>query len=278
MLKATQVALDLLREAAWRKWFLGLFLTITAVLVLLGFSLQLDVVDGAIAGSSLFGEVLFADIRTASSALEPLFMGTTVAAAMIGALFLSVACSDFAPSLLSPGRIEHLLSLPVTRAQLLLGTWAGGLSVAIISTAYGAAGLVVLLGLKTGVWNFRLLAGALIGVVVFATVYAAMMLAAVLVRSAAFCAAVGLATVTLGVVSSARASIARAIDPGVGRLIFEWAMVPIPRLGSLAVRAAFVSGEHAFETVELWRLVGGATLFSAGILLVALFIFERKDF
>ena len=68
MLKATQVALDLLREAAWRKWFLGLFLTITGVLILLGFSLQLDVVDGAIAGSSLFGEVLFSEIRTASSA------------------------------------------------------------------------------------------------------------------------------------------------------------------------------------------------------------------
>src|SRR6476620_4965675 len=106
MLKASQVAMDLLREAAWRKWFLGLFITITAVLVLLGFTLQLDVVDGAIAGSSIFGEVLFADIRTASSALDPLFMGVTIAAAMGGALFLSVACSDFAPSLLSPGRIE----------------------------------------------------------------------------------------------------------------------------------------------------------------------------
>src|SRR5256885_66527 len=124
MLKAAQVALDLLREAMWRKWFLGLFLTITGVLVLLGFSLQLDVVDGA-----------------------------------------------------------------------------------------------------------------LIGVLVFATVYAAMMLAAVVVRSAAFSAAVGLATVILGVISSNRASIARAIDPGAGRLVFEWAMVPVPKLGTLALRA-----------------------------------------
>lgn len=278
MTKAAQVALDLLREAAWRKWFLGLFITITGVLVLLGLSLQLDVVDGAIAGSSLFGEVLFPDIRTASSALDPLFMGTTLTAATVGALFLSVACSDFAPSLLSPGRIEHLLSLPVTRAQLLLGTWAGGLTVAIIATAYGALGVIVLLGAKTGIWNFKLLGGALIGVVVFATVYAAMMLAAVLVRSAAFCAAVGLGTVVLGLVSSARASIARAIDPGAGRLIFEWAMVPVPKLGSLAVRAAFLSGNHAYDAAELWRLIAGAGLFSGGLLLIALFIFERKDF
>ena len=161
MLKASQVALDLLREAAWRKWFLGLFITITAVLVLLGFSLRLDVVDGAIAGSSLFGSVLFEDILTASAALDPLFMATTLCGAMGGALFLSVACADFAPSLLSPGRIEHLLSLPVTRAQLLLGTWAGGLAVAIIATLYGALGVVVLLGAKTGVWRLEMLGGAI---------------------------------------------------------------------------------------------------------------------
>lgn len=278
MIKALQVALDLLREAAWRKWFLGLFITITAVLVLLAFSLQLDVVDGAIAGSSIFGAVLFEDIRTASAALGPLFMATTVCAAMGGALFLSVACADFAPSLLSPGRIEHLLSLPVTRAQLLLGTWAGGLGVSIIATLYGACGVVVLLGAKTGVWNLRLLLGALIGVVVFATVYAAMMLAAVAVRSAAFSAAVGLAVCILGIVSSSRAAIAKAIDPGAGRLIFEWAMVPIPKLGTLAVRAAFLSGERAFDLNELWRLVAGAGLFSGAVLFVALFLFERKDF
>lgn len=278
MLKTAQVAMDLLREAAWRKWFLGLFLAITATLVLLGFTLQLDVVDGAIAGSSFFGEVLFEDIRTASAALAPLFMGVTVAASMVGAMFLSVACSDFAPSLLSPGRIEHLLSLPVTRAQLLLGTWVGGLAVATLSTLYATAGLLVLLGVKTGVWNFMLLVGSLIGVIVFATVYAVMMLAAVLVRSAAFSAAVGLAMVVLGIVSSARAGIAKAIDPGFGRLAFEWSMVPIPRLGSLAVRAAFLTGDHAFDTSELGRFVAGAVLFSAGILLVALFIFERKDF
>jgi hypothetical protein len=57
--KTVQVALDLLREAMWRKWFLGLFLAITAVLVLLGFSLQLDVVDGAIADEALEVPVRF---------------------------------------------------------------------------------------------------------------------------------------------------------------------------------------------------------------------------
>jgi Cu-processing system permease protein len=276
--KLLQVAMDLLREAAWRKWFLGLFLAISAVLALLGFTLKLDVVDGAIAGSSLFGSMLFDDILSVNAALDPLFMGITVCAAAGGALFLSVACADFAPSLLSPGRIEHLLSLPVTRAQLLLGTWLGGVTVAVIATLYGAMGVVVLLGVKTGLWNARMLWGALIGVAVFATVYAGMMLAAVMVRSAAFSAATGLALTLLGIASSNRAAIAKAIDPGLGRKAFEWAMVPVPKLGTLAVRAAFLSGHHALDAGELGRLLGGAALFAAGVLVLALYLFERKDF
>jgi Cu-processing system permease protein len=276
--KLLQVALDLLREAAWRRWFLGLFLAISAVLALLGFTLKLDVVDGAIAGSSLFGSMLFDDILSVNAALDPLFMGTTVCAAAGGAMFLSVACADFAPSLLSPGRIEHLLSLPVTRGQLLLGTWLGGVTVAIIATLYGALGVVVLLGVKTGLWNLQMLSGALIGVAVFATVYAGMMLAAVLVRSAAFSAATGLTLTLLGIASSNRAAIAKAIDPGLGRTAFEWAMVPVPKLGTLAVRAAFLSGHHVLDRAELWRLLGGAALFAAGVLALALYVFERKDF
>jgi Cu-processing system permease protein len=278
MLKAAHVALDLMREAAWRRWFLGLFLAITFVLLLLGFTLKLDVVDGAIAGSSLFGELLFHDIRSVNAALTPLFLGTTLVAATGGAFFLSVACADFGPSLLSPGRIEHLLSLPVTRAQLLLGTWLGGVAVAVIATLYGSLGVVVLLGAKTGLWNARLLAGALIGVACFAAVYAGMMLAAVLVRSAAFSAAVGLSLSVLGIISSNRAAIAKAIDPGLGRTAFEWAMVPMPRLGSLAVRAAFISGRQQVDLNELFRLLGGAALFTAGVLALALYLFERKDF
>jgi hypothetical protein len=55
-------------------------------------------------------------------------------------------------------------------------------------------------------------------------------------------------------------------------------MVPVPRLGTLAVRAAFLSGHHALDTKELLRLLGGAGLFAAGVLALALYLFERKDF
>ena len=229
-----RVAFDLLLEASRRKWFLALFGAITLVLLVLGFSLQLDVVDGAIAGSKLFGAFLSKDIVSANRVLSALYTATAFVSFYGGAFFLAIACSDFAPELLSPGRIEHLLSLPVARWQLLFGTFVGVVTLAAAGTLYGACGLTVLLGVKTGVWNWNLVIGSAVGWVGFCALYAVMLTVNFFVRSAALSGALAVVTLILGVVASFRESIAVAMNPGVGRTLFSWAMLPIPRLGTLA--------------------------------------------
>src|SRR5262249_28279754 len=47
------VALDLLREAQSRRWFLVLAIAITILLVVFGLALRMDVVDGALAATRL---------------------------------------------------------------------------------------------------------------------------------------------------------------------------------------------------------------------------------
>lgn len=64
------VAVDLLREAASRKWFLALGIGITTALVVLGFALRLEVVDGALAATKLFGKTVNSDIRSVDVALR----------------------------------------------------------------------------------------------------------------------------------------------------------------------------------------------------------------
>jgi Cu-processing system permease protein len=51
----------------------------------------------------------------------------------------------------SPGRIEHLLALPVRRAELVLGTFLGVIALVLLGAVYASAGLVLVLGSKTGV-------------------------------------------------------------------------------------------------------------------------------
>jgi ABC-type transport system involved in multi-copper enzyme maturation permease subunit len=257
---------------------LGLLIAISLVLVLLGFFLKLDVVDGAIAGSKLFGAVIFDNIMPSDVALGPVYMTVAGFGFFGGALFLAVACSDFAPSLLSPGRIEHLLSLPVARWQLLLGTYLGVLALSVMCTAYGAVGVTVVFGVKTGVWTSALLKGSLLGVAGFCALYAAMLTSALFVRSAAAGASVGLFVLVMGILSSVRDSIEGSLEPGFGRLAFHYGVQPFPRLLKLAGECVHLAGGRDFDGALTARLVASALIFSLGMLAVAVWRFERKDF
>ncbi|MGZ3458232.1 MAG: hypothetical protein ACXU86_06945, partial [Archangium sp.] len=68
------IAAYVLREAASRKFILAFLLGVTAVLVTLALSLRIEVVDGALAASRLFGEVMDTDIRAVDVALKPVFL------------------------------------------------------------------------------------------------------------------------------------------------------------------------------------------------------------
>ena len=90
--------------------------------------LRLEVVDGALAASRLFGGAVGGGIQAVDVALRPLFTGVAYVVFYAGLAFGVLACADFAPTLLAPGRIEHLLSLPVRRAELVVGTFLGVLA------------------------------------------------------------------------------------------------------------------------------------------------------
>jgi len=273
------VARDLLREAASRKWFLGLGIGVTLTLLTLGLSLRMDVVDGALAGVRLFGTALDGgDIRAVDVALRPVFMAASALVFYGGTLFMIVACADFGPSLLSPGRIEHLLSLPVRRWELLAGTYLGVLALSLLCALYGAGGLVVLLGIKTGVWTTGPLLAALLATVNFATVYAAMLCVTVFVRSAALGAGSGVALYVVGIIAGQRRDIAPLFEEGWGRDVFEAVTLLFPRISSLGTFAIDLAGGREIVATALVSLLAGFVVFSLGVLSVSTWHFEQKDF
>jgi hypothetical protein len=131
---------------------------------------------------------------------------------------------------------------------------------------------------KTGVWNAQLLLGSGVGWVGFCALYAVMLTSNFFVRSAALSGALGVVTLILGVVASYRESIAVAINEGFGRELFSWAMLPIPRLGTLANVASRMAASEPIEPELLSRLLVGCFIFSGALLSVAAYRFERKDF
>lgn len=275
------VMLDLWREAMSRKWFMALGIAITLLLTVFTFSLQLDVVDGALAGTKLFGKVLSAStdtLRPADQLLGYVFQGLTISFFYLGALFLCFACADFGPTLLKPGRIEHLLSLPLQRWQLLLGTYLGVVSLTSVFVLYAAAGSTLLLGLKSGVWTWTLVIGAGFAWVGFAAIYAAMLTSAVWVRSAALSGAVGLFVLIASLIASWRAQIEVAIDPGLPRTAFMAFTALFPRLALLPKMAAELATGGTFDSGAALRMFAGCLTFAAALLAVGTARFENRDY
>ncbi|QRN93359.1 hypothetical protein JRI60_29685 [Archangium violaceum] len=267
-----------LREAASRKFILAFLLGVTGVLVMLSLSLRIEVVDGALAASRLFGEMLDNDIVAVDVALRPVFMAAAAIVFYGGILFGIVSCSDFAPSLLSPGRIEHLLALPLRRWHILAGTFLGVMTLALSGALYGSVGLVLIFGVKTGYWTVGPVVAALLACVSFAAVYAVMLTTATLVRSAALCAGLGGITMVAGILAGYRMKIAPFLEEGLSRNLFKAVTLVLPRLSSLAQASMDLAASAPLGVQSLPMLLGGVLVFGLGVLALGFWWFEGRDY
>ena len=271
------VALDILREASARRWFLAFAGALTLIHLGLCLGLRLDVVDGALAATRLFGNALGHDIRAADVVLRNVFEAATYTAFYAGLGFGVLACSDFGPELLAPGRIEHLLSLPVRRVELLLGTFVGVLLLCLAGTTYGAGGFFLILCAKSGVWTLRPFLAVYLASVAFFALYACMLSAAVFVRSASLSAAAGGVVFFAGILAAKRDSIAAVIEAGLGRQVFLALSAPLPRVAELGQAAAAIAvGEPAPDALGRWLL--GTLTFGLASLALGAWRLEGKDF
>lgn len=267
-----------LREALSRKFILAFMVGITLVLAVVALSLRIEVVDGALAATRLFGNMLHTSIRAVDVALRPFYMASAYIVFYGGIMFGIVACSDFAPSLLSPGRIEHLLALPLQRWHILSGTFLGVMTLAVGGSVYGAGGLTLILGFKTGYWTLGPLIAALLACVSFAAVYAVMLTTATLVRSAALCAAAGFIFLVGGIIAGQRATIGPLFEEGFSRSAFNAVTLLLPRLSTLATVGANLAASLPMEVKSLSALLSGVLVFGLGALALGFWRFEGRDY
>jgi Cu-processing system permease protein len=180
--------------------------------------------------------------------------------------------------LLAPGRIEHLLALPLRRWELLTGTFLGVLVLSVLGALYGAGGLALILGYKTGVFTIRPVIAALLASVTFSAIYGAMLAIAVIVRSSAISAATGVLLLIAGTIAGRRDQLDAFFEPGIARSTFRAVTLFLPRVSTLADASSDFAGSLPIDGGALASQIAGLSIFGFAALALGIHLFEQKDF
>ena len=169
-----------IREAMARKIFM-IFLAVST-LVIIGFALAFGFIDFNQVHVSNFGKEIKPEqfLIKAISSIKALTVGPLYA----GGLFLSIfSTAGIISSLLEKGNIDLFLSKPISRTQLILGKFFGGVLIVFINIAYTIIGIWFLIGLKFSVWSPEFLLSIFSITFAFALIYTLIILATIISRS-----------------------------------------------------------------------------------------------
>jgi ABC-type transport system involved in multi-copper enzyme maturation permease subunit len=276
MIATAALIRDTFREAFARKIFWGLFGLSTLMILFFLFLLKIDVVEGAIATVTLFGRPAGPPGGVDVDRLVRNVYGGIATFLYTWGMALSVfASAGLIPSVLEPGRIELLLSKPVSRLHILLGRFLGNVAVVACNVAYLVLGIWIIFGVKTGVWGVQFLWAIATTVFIFAVLLTVVVLVGVVFESAALATMV---TIALGLVSpilAQTATMVRLLSSELARDVWRALYHALPKVYDLGrLTLDLVRREPAGDLTPVWS----SALFGAAALSLALYIFSRRDF
>jgi len=268
---------DTFREALARKIFWGLFgLSIVMILFFL-FILKIDIVEGGIATASLFGTT--PNRRMIGVDVDRIVRGVYAGIATFlytWGMFLAVfASAGLIPSVLEPGRIELLVSKPVSRTHILLGRYAGNLLVVSCNVIFLVLGIWTILGVKTGIWSPMFLISIATTIFIFAVLLAVVVLVGVLFESAALATMVTVAMMIMSPILAQTGLMMRLLSSEWSREIWRTLYYSLPKvydLGTMTLNAIQSRSFNGF--MPIWT----SAVFGAVVLSAALVVFSRRDF
>ncbi|HUP43966.1 MAG TPA: ABC transporter permease subunit [Thermoanaerobaculia bacterium] len=277
---------DVMREAAARWTLIAYFFLSSIFIIIFASAINLDIVDGTLAGAKLFGaEVDMEDARHQIS-IERLVLGfETGFSAILYFLctFLAIfATAHLVPRMQDKGTIDLYLSRPVSRFHLLMSRYIAGLLLAASNIVYLIGSIWLIVMWKTGVVNPRFLLAGVIILFVIATLLAFAFLVGVVTSSTgvSIMTTYGLFFFALMLVAHERieAAVSKEWQAWLISTLY-WVIPKTAELGQAVV--AFVAGDIIPDHI-------GASLTPAPFLTTAAFglvclalaswLFQRKEF
>jgi hypothetical protein len=275
---------EVFREAAARWTLLAYFFLSTIFILIFALAVNLDIVDGALAGARLFGHDV--EMNGSGISIEKFVLGFESgfsAFLYLVATFLAVfATAHLVPRLQDKGTVDLYLSRPVGRVQLLLSRYAGGLCLAAANIFYLIGAMWLIIIWKTHIVHPRFLLGGVVIFLAVATLLAFAFLVGVVTSSTAVSIMTTYGLFFFSAILAAHDKIEAAMSvqwrADLVRALY-WIFPKISELGAAVI--ALVSGSSAPEQLQQTiapPIFISTAAFGLGCLILASWLFRRKEF
>jgi ABC-type transport system involved in multi-copper enzyme maturation permease subunit len=274
---------EVFREAAARWTLIAYFTLSTLFILVFALAVNLDVVNGALAGAKLFGQSV--DMNRGPISIERFVLGFESGFSgflfLIGVFLALFATAHLVPRLQEKGTIDLYLSRPVGRVPLLLSRYAAGLALAGANLLYLIGAMWLIIVWKTRVAHPRFLLGGLIIFFTIAVLMAFAFLVGVITSSTGVALMGTYAIFFFASMLAAHNRIAAAVSSELSAKIIHGLYWALPKTSELfRATVGFVSGEVVgrFGQIDPVAVYGSSLLFGLVSLGLASWIFSRKDF
>jgi ABC-2 type transport system permease protein len=265
---------DTFREALARKIFWVLFGLSTLLIVFFLFILRIDIVSGATATITLFGRETTSN-PDAARLVRGVYGGIATFLYTWGMFLAVFASAGLVPSVLEPGRIELLLSKPLSRVHILLGRFAGNVLVVALNTTYLVLGVWAILGVKTGIWSPAFLISIATTTFIFSVLLAVVVLIGVWLESAAAATMITVALMIISPILAQTSLMMRLLSSEWSRNLWRVLYYSLPKVYEIGKMTLDAIQSRTFAGfTPIWT----SALFGVVMLGAALAIFERRDF
>ena len=272
----TALVEDTFRESFARKIFWGFLGCSTALILFFTLALHIDLMEGATAAVSLFGQQVHGGRLMDLQLVVRRILGGVAAFLFSAGLFLSVfAAAGLIPTVFEPGRIELLLSKPLSRACLLAGRYLGTLAVIACNMFYLVLGVWLVLGWKTSIWDASFLLAAALAIFAFAVILAVVLLVAVLSNSAVLATMVAYFFIIMSPLLAQHKRIGPLFNRQWARDLSEWLYYLFPKVFDMGNMSRLAMEGKGFES---WMPLWSSALFAAVMLWAGLWVFAKKDY
>ena len=275
---------EVFREAAARWTLVAYFVLSSLFILLFAFAVNLDVVNGALAGAKLFGQSV--PMGGEQISLDRLVIGFESGFSaflfVVGTFLAIFATAHLAPRLQEKGTIDLYLSRPVGRIRLLASRYLAGLLLAASNIVYLIGSIWVIVLWKTHVAHPRFFAAGAVILFAIAVLLAFSFLIGVVTSSTgvSIMATYGIFffSAILAAHEKIEAAISREWEAAIVRVLY-WVLPKVSELGRSAI--ALVGGETHMRVIgPAFSILPYATTAAFGLACfgAASWIFQRKDF